>query len=214
MNKKTKTIIAVVTISALVVAIFISVILYKFSSKIVSIMELGGEILSFSWIIPVYIAHIYFELTAEIPPEPSVTYAEFPYEIVCRYDGEVYTEQGNYICEYEGVEAVAYFPTQNELRWNAYIEGTMEDDVILFKNDEIIVYCDIGEPQYYMGVPEFTEVPEPELYCEILPEGYIVSKTKHPESFEKVCGASIISYELSEPIENTYVPKKWYEFWK
>lgn len=209
MKKRTKAIIAlIIAVSVIITGVVIflcrSWIIYAIREAVAS---LGVGIC----MIGLFFVLMYKDVTTPLPPEPEIACAEFPYEIVCQYNGEVYAVNGDYVCEYDGI----YSEWANrKLTWNSYVKGTTDDEIVLFENDKIIVYCYIGEPAYYLGSPEHTEVPEPELYCKILPEGYVVSEKEHPESFEKVCGAEIISYNLSDPIENTFVSKKWYEFWK
>jgi hypothetical protein len=94
------------------------------------------------------------------PPEPEIRYGEFPFEIVYKLDGELYTIHDVLVCEYDGIDA-------NEgvgkyIQWKGYIKGTGEEQIVLLCEDNIRIVCTIGSPDYYMNDPDC-------LYQEIVP---------------------------------------------
>lgn len=175
-------------------------------------------LLSFSMVFGGFlIGHI----TAPIPDIPKIRYAEFPYEIVYSTAGEIHTANGIYVCEYDGVETEPSSMGQTKvLAWKTYVsdeefeKANCDEDIPLFLNDNLEVYLEIGEPGYYMGQRDVKPIDKPELVCYVISEETRKVPQRAGESFREVCDVEIISYELPTPIENTFVPKKWYEFWK
>ncbi|MBQ8533522.1 MAG: hypothetical protein IJ462_01665 [Clostridia bacterium] len=137
------------------------------------------------------------------PPKPEVTYAEFPFEIVYEIDGETFTVNDVYICEFGGIGANE---GQGKYRqWNGYVKKTREEGLFLTKIDGRKIYCSVGSPEYYMSDPDYTGYPshEPHLYDVSDNDKFDFSL----EAFENILqehNINIISYKLSEPIENEY----------
>ena len=49
-----------------------------------------------------FVGVVLWEMLFNIPSAPKITYAEFPFEIVYEYNGEIKTIEDVFICEYEG----------------------------------------------------------------------------------------------------------------
>ena len=49
-----------------------------------------------------FVGVVLWEMLFNVPSTPEITYAEFPFEIVYEYNGEIKTIEDVFICEYEG----------------------------------------------------------------------------------------------------------------
>ncbi len=170
-------------------------------------------ILFVSYLGIVFAIPIVFSITAPEPDIPEIRHAEFPYEIVYKTNGEMCTTSGIYVCKYDGIETAS----ARTLTWESYVKNTDvkkprdDQDIPLFVTDGIEVYLEIGEPGYYMDDPNIQPPDKPKLVCRTNSKIYF---EWYNDDFRQVCDVELISYTLPEPIENTFVPKKWYEFWK
>lgn len=73
------------------------------------------------------------------PPEPEITYCEFPFEIVYEIDGEIITINDVYVCQYDGIGANE---GSGKYRvWKSYIKSTGEENLILFKDGNLTLAC-------------------------------------------------------------------------
>ncbi len=133
------------------------------------------------------------------PAEPATTYAEFPFELVYEIDGEIHTVNDAYVCEYDGIgmnEGMGKY-----WKWKGHIKGTGKAGVYLTEDEDKIIYCNVGNPQYYMNDKHYPTA-EP-----IIPRLYDVSKHSLDSSdltqleITKRYNIQIISWEFAEPIE-------------
>ncbi len=88
------------------------------------------------------------------PAMPQITYAEFPFALTYEVNGEVFTVEDVYICEYDGLGANSGSGKYRE--WNGYIKGTGEDGIVLKQVEEsgdvsaeYTIY--VGSAEFYMG---------------------------------------------------------------
>lgn len=160
-------------------------------------------------------------ITAPVPDVPEIRYGEFPYEVVYRTDGEIHTVSGIYVCEYAGIDSTPSSMGQTKvLNWKSYVKNTnvkftrTNKYIPLLSNDNLEVYLEINDPGYYMGQKDIEPIDKPTLVCYTISESIVEIPERAGEKFKKVCDVEIISYKLPTPIENTFVQKKWYEFWK
>ena len=148
------------------------------------------------------------------PDVPVIKEAEFPFEIVYEKNGEIIKIEDIYVCKYDGVNANTGGKYR---RWKEYFKSGNEDALTVFEDETTEVSIEIGNSWYYMADPEHYKP-----NTEITPfarrithkDGRISYKTLSEEDLYSEYGVKIISWKLAEPIENTYVTKKWYEFWK
>lgn len=143
-------------------------------------------------------------LFSKKPLLPERTQGEFPYKIVYELNGETHTVEGKYICKYDGI---ATDEGRGKHRtWVGYVDGTEEKSVYLFENEEVAIYCYIGDAGYYMGDNEYSGHIEgtpliPRLFCKPKIEE-IISLTED-EIFERY-KIRILEYKISEPIANSF----------
>ena len=94
-----------------------------------------------------------FAIFMSKPPEPQITYGEFPFTITYKVDNEIITYKDVIICEYEGIES---WGTAGKIRkWSRKLKSGNEYLTLLrSKTSEgaFEVYMPIpGLPEYYMG---------------------------------------------------------------
>lgn len=166
---------------------------------------------------PICFIFLFCMLTNIIYPSPDVPVikeAEFPFEIVYEKNGELVTVQDIYVCEYDGT----YTHTGGKSRcWDEYFKSGNEDALVVFNDDTTEIGISIGLAWYYMEDPNYSKKNGkmiPTAYKRIYKNGGVHGEPLSAEELYSEYGVKIISWKLSEPIENTYVPKKWYEFWK
>ncbi len=178
--------------------------MYKKTISIIRICFVIGVIIvtlmSIAWIF------LYLGLKfSKTPLSPQQTNGEFPYKLVYELDGQTHIMEGKFICKYKGI-------SMNEARgkyrvWTGFVEGTDEKSVLLFENEEVKIYCYIGDAGYYMGDIDYSEHSpnspiKPRLFCrqknkddlKTLSENDIFSKYK----------IKIIKWEFSKPIINSF----------
>lgn len=144
-------------------------------------------------------------LFSEAPSAPEYTYGEFPYKLIYELNGENHIIEGEYICKYSGVqmnEGMGKYRT-----WVGYVNGTDEDCVYVYEDEDVVVYCYIGDAGYYMGDYRRSGHPEgeplkPRLFAN--PKngdiGMILSETDILDLY----GIRLVEYSLSQPIINSF----------
>ncbi len=139
------------------------------------------------------------------PPMPEITYAEFPFEIVCEIDGKDVTVKDVYVCEYDGIganEGVGKY-----IKWKGYVKGTGEDSVFIIKSGNKKIYCSIGPPEYYMDDTDCHITSVYPVFCIVGPTENFIGSTENrllDEQELSELGIKLISYKLSDPIENSF----------
>jgi len=135
------------------------------------------------------------------PPEPETKYGEFPFEIVYEIDGEVFTINDTYVCEFKGFEPSGGGGKCRE--WKGYLKSTGKKTYRcnLVSEENRVVDVFIGSSEYYMSDPEYHEH-YPYLFGSD-PKNDQSDTHDEDEIMEKF-NVRIISSKLSEPIENTY----------
>lgn len=137
------------------------------------------------------------------PSMPKIVYSEFPFEIVYEINGEQITVQDTYVCEFDGFSANE--GVGKHRTWKGYVKSTGEDHLLIMEDENTAIYCDVGEPEYYMNDDLYSGAHPvtPRLYC--------VSKTDsqyynamYPDEILEHYDIEIISWELAEPITNTF----------
>ena len=139
------------------------------------------------------------------PPKPEITYAEFPFEIVYEIHGETVTVQDVYVCEYVGIGFDKGRGKHRE--WKDYIKSSGEEDLILVEDGSLKLACYVGFPEYYMSDPETYDYE----YTPFI--GYIIHPNEYggtsyggldAEPSLNQYDLKLISWKLSEPIENSF----------
>lgn len=137
------------------------------------------------------------------PPEPAITHAEFPFEIVYKLDGETETINDVYVCEYDGIdmnEGIGKY-----LVWKGYVKSSGDEYPVFFESEEKLIFWSIGSPEYYMGGTKY-EQEEGIAPFLILVERSGEFSCEHCVTDEEMkdLGIELVSWKFSEPIVNTF----------
>ncbi len=143
------------------------------------------------------------------PPEPQITYGEFPFTITYEVDNEIIIYKDIVICEYEGIES--WGTAGKRRKWSRKLKSGNEYITLLRSNKSeasFEIYEAIpGLPEYYMGDfqksrAEYERNMKDDRYL-----GYKQGEKDHSitkeEAWEKY-GVKIINIECSLPIENKF----------
>lgn len=138
------------------------------------------------------------------PQEPEITYGEFPFELVYEIDGKQITVHDTYICEFDGFganEGVGKYRS-----WKGYVKSSGEESIVIAEDKERIIYCYVGEAEYYMNDEEgyYGVYPiTPRIYGG--PKaGSLYYNSMSPDEILERYNIKIISWKFSEPITNTF----------
>ena len=140
-------------------------------------------------------------------PRPEVKNAEFDFSVTYELNGETRTVSGVYVCEYDGV----YLALESGYcrGWNGYIKGDEPEEIIIGSTEDggkirlaLCLY-----PEYFMNEPQASERSDPEP-CLLIDypytEGIETTLISDAKTIEEIYGAKIVSYNYSEPIENSF----------
>ena len=147
--------------------------------------------------------HKYMAAKREL--QPQITYGEFPLKITYEIDGEIFVYEDVYICEYNGI----YNDWGTYQRsWKGYLKSTKKEDIVLLKDGDLTLLCAIGTAEYYMDDTEVnygTPYTPPVLVQEIYDSNDKTTLTGiADEAVLEKYKIRLISWELSEPIENSF----------
>ena len=141
----------------------------------------------------------------EDPPQPNVTYGEFPFEITYILRGETITVRDVCVCEYDGV---GWNEGQGKHRtWNSYIKSTGEDRLVLLTDGNKQIYCTVGSGGYYMGdqPSHASKTFTPELrWIEIERDGTVSYPNTLSDEAQDYYGIYLVSWTFSDPIVNSF----------
>lgn len=177
-----------------------------------TILGLIGGVVLLPYIIVIlfYIIHG-FAILISPAPIPSVTYAEFPFEITYEINGEVKTVNDIFVCKYDGVgmnEGVGKY-----IKWKGYVKSTGEEGALIFEDEEYTIYCSLGNPDYYMDDKDYIGAPpRPYIYGEekfkfdlsFLMDYYFGDISLGSSDIKEKYNISLISWEIAGPIENSF----------
>lgn len=149
-------------------------------------------------------------LLAPNPPEPEITYGEFPIRIVFEINGEKKTVEDTVICEYDGFKILGEAGKYRQ--WKAHLASGSERLTLLKIDDISELYCWYGSPEYYMDDLLFDSSRED--YEKLLEknslglvswadgklQGTVISRDEAEETY----GLTIIDIQYSKPIVNSY----------
>ena len=144
-------------------------------------------------------------MACEHVPEPRITKSEFPFEIVYELDGETVTVNDIFVCEYDGTSWNEN--TGRQRQWRGYVKSTGKDHVVLLEDGNLKFACKLGSAAYYMGDPawENAEKFTPSIYyVRTYESGGVSSGTAGIEAMLEEYKLKLVSWKLSDPIENTF----------
>jgi len=142
-------------------------------------------------------------LTAPRPPKPKIKYAEFPFTLVYKIDGEEYTISDVITYKYRGVEWSGDFVIGYN-RWEQKLKSGNKRIVLLEINDITVYYPTSDSASYYMGGKgrEIVFTGDAAITDKNTNENYI-----EPISADDLLnkyGIKLISWEIAPPIKNIY----------
>jgi hypothetical protein len=145
----------------------------------------------------------------ENPEKPEIRYGEFDYSLVYELNGETKTINDTLVCEYDGI---SYNLDGKSVAWKSYIKGTKEqDNYVIFENDEYRLYIYVpSDARYYMDDPVYelygldADVGPWFVYEHVNDGAEVEYQMYSVEEYEEKFGAKIVSWEIEDPIENTY----------
>ncbi len=136
--------------------------------------------------------------------EPKIKQGEFPFSLTYKINGETIIADGTYVCAYDGIG----WDTGRGFyrKWNGYVKETGLENVLIFEDSKGKIFCRVGNPEYYMGDNkklswETNALNPPHLYEEKKVNDYIYRSV---EEIRETYGIEIISWEFSEPIQNSF----------
>jgi len=139
------------------------------------------------------------------PPQPEIAYGEFPFKLTYQYKGEQIIVEDIIICKYAGI---AIGSNGKSLKWTASLASGKpapspyaEASLALDPFTEIYYY--LGSPQYYLGTKEYADPNSHAFKVTGIGSGISTKALSQKELFEEY-GITIIKFEPSEPIKNTF----------
>jgi hypothetical protein len=166
------------------------------------VTSIGRDIWKLTWWMSFSLFHYY----TTSPSLPEVKTAEFSFKLEYKINGKMHVIEDIYVAEYDGI-GDSY--EARIRKWKGYIKTSREEDVVLLKINKDKIYYEINFPEYWMGDVENLR------YHDFKPS-YTVYKSGPLEKFSVVkadelledYGIELISWEMDDPIENTFVSKK------
>jgi len=139
------------------------------------------------------------------PPLPEITYGEFPFRIEYEIMGKRFVVEDTVICEFDGISTTA--AGKYRLWKSRLASGTEGSGLLLHVIDETRkITCNAGQPNFYMGDTGMS----PEEYwhynfgaCLVEGSGHSIT-VLFPEQWYDEYNFSFISWEFTDPIENTF----------
>lgn len=170
----------------------------KFLTIVITLIVIG--VLVFVAPILYFFGDIFVEMVFDKPSKPTITHGEFPFELIYEYNGKEITIRDIIICDYNGVSFA--LDGGNHRDWTCVIKNNNNYGRYIIDRDIENLYIQIPlEADYYMGAPNAnSEIAKPYIY-------YIDDSTGtvyYEQDLSNVVGAKIVSWNPSEPIQNTF----------
>ena len=143
--------------------------------------------------------------SCESVPTPSITQAEFPFEIVYRLNGETVVVNDVFVCEFEGVIWNEGFGRHRQ--WKGYVKSTGKDHLVLLEDGNLKFACSLGSAAYYMDDPSMEGADEftPSIYyVRTYESGGVSSGVAGIEKMLEEYKLELVSWQLSKPIKNSF----------
>ena len=142
-----------------------------------------------------------FEAAPE-PPQPEITYGEFPFRLVYEFEGKEIVVEDIKVCEYDGVISGS---NGKHRTWKGYLASDSDNRNVLITADGTReIYCYIGSAEYYMNDETYPEKQplQPHIYNVMLNNnhGTMLSQEELLEKYK----IKLISLETTPPIKNIF----------
>ena len=132
--------------------------------------------------------------------EPEKKYAEFPFSLTYSINGTIITVDGTYVCKFKGIG----WDTGRGFyrKWDGYVKETELENVLIVEDSERKIFCQVGDPRYYMEHSEESSwsnetLSPPHLYAVKKVESFDYMTV---EQIKQNYGIEIISWDFSDPL--------------
>lgn len=152
-------------------------------------------------VVVIVLAGIVILFSAKKNFEPKIKYAEFPFSLTYKIDDNIITINNTYVCEFKGIG----WDTGRGFyrKWTGYVKETGLENVLIVEDPERQIFCQVGDPRYYMEDPDdlpwsIKSLSPPHLYA--------VKKSNNfdyisVEQIKQIYNIEIVSWNFSQPIE-------------
>ena len=137
------------------------------------------------------------------PPEPEITYGEFPFKLVYEISGEQKVIEDTVICEYDGIGIGS---GSKYRKWKSRLASGNKEVILLRIDNKKHIYYLVGSPSYYMGDMRKNTTWEhffPDAFLHDAKGFGMNDKIKADELLSEY-GIKLISWEPSPPIVNSF----------
>lgn len=170
----------------------------KILTMIISLIVIGALVVVSPLLY--FFGEIFIEMVFDKPSKPTITHGEFLFELVYEYNGKEITIRDTIICDYNGSSFA--LDGGNHRDWTCVIKNNNNYGRYIIDENIRDLYIQVPlEADYYMGAPNVnSEIAKPYIY-------YIDDSTGtvyYEQDLSNVVGAKIVSWNPSEPIQNTF----------
>lgn len=143
------------------------------------------------------------------PPEPAITYGEFPFRLEYELNGQRMVIQDRLICEYAGVGSDEGRGKYRE--WKEKLANGEERVTLLVVDENTEIFYDPGPAYYYMG-----DMQERKSFIHKFPNALVMRKDGKFTTYSLIEASELlqqyniqlIRWEYTQPIENSFTKSK------
>lgn len=164
------------------------------------IIVIGIPILIFFLLFLVVGGMIFYDKLVNVPPEPEITYGEFPFELVYEYNGVEYSIKDTIICNYEGIKYS--LDGGNGRTWSGEYKENKQNGFYYIdeeNNPNLYIHIPTNERYYMDDFEKRLEPNPPYIEVEFVPMAERTEKD-YVENFD----IRIVEWKPSQPIQNTF----------
>lgn len=139
------------------------------------------------------------------PPQPSITYGEFPFRLEYELNGKRMVIEDTLICEYDGIGSDE--GRGKYRKWSQRLASGNESVTLLKVDNSTEIYYPPGSSDYYMG-----DLAEYETFNHIFPNAALIEtegEVTHSgiisaDDLLKKYNIKLISWDYTQPIVNSF----------
>lgn len=143
------------------------------------------------------------------PPEPAITYGEFPFRLEYELNGQRMVIQDRLICEYVGVGSDEGRGKYRE--WKGKLASGEERVTLLVVDENTEIYYSPGHANYYMG-----DMQENITFNHNSPDALVIRKDGKFTTYSRIEASELlqqynirlIRWDYTQPIENSFATSK------
>lgn len=116
---------------------------------------------------------------------------------------ETINVNNTYVCKFTGIS----WDTGRGFyrKWSGYVKETGLENVLIIEDSERKIFCQVGDPRYYMGDNNYLSWKTDSLSP---PHLYVVKKSNKfdyisVDQIKQIYDIEILSWEFSKPLEST-----------